>query len=1446
MDATDQTVLATLTDGIAVELDDPANGDYAIRVNVEDGSAIGSVHLALTGAKNHSQTESVAPYSLYGDGGANALTGESLPVGSYELEATAYSQGQGGGDELGTLSVSFTVTETAPTPTPTPTPEPDPLTAAFQDMPEGHNGTDTFSFQILFSEAVNTSYRTLEDSALTVPNGEVTSASRVDGRSDLWQIVVRPDSDADVTLTLPATEDCTANGAVCTEGGKKLSAEVSHTVPGPEPEEASTGPLTGFALVDASDQTELATLTDGAVVELDDPAGGDYAIRVNVEDGSAIGSVYLALTGAKSESRTENVAPYSLYGDGGANALTGGTLPVGSYELEATAYSEGQGGGDELGTLSVSFTVAAHTPTPVPPALSASALDDGSGVVLSWNRPAEDADSVTGYEILRALGSCRMTTLVADTENQRVAYLDEDATIPGQPYAYQVKTIMGEQRSAASNRVEVQLAEATTTAEQDASSPVPPTLCAWALHDGSGIVLNWSRPAENADSVTGYEILRALDDGEMTTLVADTQSKSVAYIDEATESGKTHAYQVKTIMGEQKSEASNRAEVHIPHDPVDLAPSNLVAETADEGVALTWNAPAEVADAVTGYEILRAVGDGGMTTLAADTQSTDLAYTDEEATEGGETYAYQMKAIRGEEKSQASNRAEAQVPHDPVDLAPSNLEAVAIQGGVGLDWDAPDADTESVTGYQILRSASPEVVLVEDTKSDVTEFIDDTAEGGMAYTYRVKAIRDGSKSEGANSNTVVFVDDDPPVALPQVSAPEMLLVKNTNPRTANAGILTQANDRVAQAFTTGAHTDGYRLTSIGAVASSISQPSPAANQLTATINQNGGTNPGAVLCTLVNPTFTSVGLQTFTAPADCPTLNPRTAYFFVIERTSGSQHISWESNVHNDEDPGGLGDWSIADGRRHLFSGSWSGDNFSHLIEIRGSLEPPALVKNTGLSGTFTLSLAANTKIAQAFTTGAHTAGYRLNSIGAVAVQIADTATAGSELTATLNAASGSNPGAVLCTLTDPPAFTSSGIQTFTVPADCPTLRAKRTYFLVTERTSGTTNVLWAADPDDAEDPGRARDWSIANGYRQLDPGPNWDQSAFSLLIEVKGPKVVGRLVKNTGQSDDDKDTLDTDVPKHAQQFTTGPDAGGYTLGSVGISFDEITDTSTAGSELTVSVRELYDDPPDPVIGPRPSDSVLCRLRDPQTYAASGVNYYWALPHGCPLKPNTTYFVVIARANNITDTISLDTTNSPSEDSGAAPGWSIDDRQLVVAGKWVRQLSRSLMIEIRAPIITQLLWSGEIEPGCSPYFGCGYAGNEGGKLTNSQFTQSGTTYTVEQLTWWADDDSGYVKLVMTANNEDKNREAATAGKFPDFDYLRVAWGEPARDDPYHPDLKFGPDETLANPYPGFPHGRYDSLGNDVTFVWKMSKSAYQNRGLKFAGNHYPIYVQLRK
>ena len=66
----------------------------------------------------------------------------------------------------------------------------------------------------------------------------------------------------------------------------------------------------------------------------------------------------------------------------------------------------------------------------------------------------------------------------------------------------------------------------------------------------------------------------------------------------------------------------------------------------------------------------------------ADTASTGTSYTDATATEAGETYAYQVKAIRGEDRSDASGQAQVQLPHDPVDLAPAGLTAVILTASV--------------------------------------------------------------------------------------------------------------------------------------------------------------------------------------------------------------------------------------------------------------------------------------------------------------------------------------------------------------------------------------------------------------------------------------------------------------------------------------------------------------------------------------------------------------------------------------------------------------------------------------------------------------------------------------------------------------------------------------------------------------------------------------------
>ena len=122
-----------------------------------------------------------------------------------------------------------------------------PLTAELKNLPaDGHDGSTAFTVELKFSEAVPLSYRRLRDSALTVTNGDVTAAGRIiTGENQRWTITVAPDGNDDVTITLPATTSCTDEGAICIDG-RMLSAAVSATVSGPEPETTDTALTVSF------------------------------------------------------------------------------------------------------------------------------------------------------------------------------------------------------------------------------------------------------------------------------------------------------------------------------------------------------------------------------------------------------------------------------------------------------------------------------------------------------------------------------------------------------------------------------------------------------------------------------------------------------------------------------------------------------------------------------------------------------------------------------------------------------------------------------------------------------------------------------------------------------------------------------------------------------------------------------------------------------------------------------------------------------------------------------------------------------------------------------------------------------------------------------------------------------------------------------------------------
>jgi len=231
--------------------------------------------------------------------------------------------------------------------------------------------------------------------------------------------------------------------------------------------------------------------------------------------------------------------------------------------------------------------------------------------------------------------------------------------------------------------------------------------------------VSWQAPSSNGGSaVTGYRVQwkEAADSWD----TADDVSEATATGTSHTITGLTGgvAYTVRVIAsngagdgpasGEESGTPAGGVLEQQEPDPSstpaptaeptaeELAPSGLTAQVGDGGVSLSWDAPAEESGTVTGYRVLRAAGDGELTTLRDDTGNTTTTYTDATATEAGETYAYVVKALRGQDESQASNEAEVQIPYDPADLAPSNLSAEVVAAGVSLSWDAPADESRTV------------------------------------------------------------------------------------------------------------------------------------------------------------------------------------------------------------------------------------------------------------------------------------------------------------------------------------------------------------------------------------------------------------------------------------------------------------------------------------------------------------------------------------------------------------------------------------------------------------------------------------------------------------------------------------------------------------------------------------------------------------------------------
>ena len=621
-----------------------------------------------------------------------------------------------------------------------------PLTAAFEGLPEAHDGETAFTFRIAFSEAVTVTPAAVRTRVLTVTGGAVTGAARVDGEPGVWAITVTPDTREELSIALAPTVACEADGAVCTADGRALSIGAAHLVNGPpdyaresnteatgtptisgtpQVGETLTADTSGIADDDGlknvsfsyqwlADDTAIQGATGSAYTLIEADEGKTVSVRVSFTDDTGNGETLTstatdAVAGNEEPVAREDVAAWSAtmtvewvyqgYGYYSTDTKKAGSLSPASFEVDGTTYTvkmvETQGWWMYIGLdreLPFDFVLELDGTRFASGDASFRSYSYGNiyrweGTGLSWR----DGDTVE-VRLLRAI------------EDETAV----NSAATGAPII--------------SGTVQVgETLTADTSGIEDADGL-----------DNAAVTYQWL--ADNA-AIAGAT-------GSTYTLADDDEGKAIkVHVSFTDDAGND-----ETLASAATETVSFAVQPQVANSPATGAPT--ISGTVQVGETLTADTSG-IADE-NGLENLTFTYQW----LADDDAiagATDSTYTLADADEG--------KAIKvqvsftddaGNDETLTSAATDAVAAPEPP-ASPTGLSATASHDSVVLTWDDPGDD--SITGYVILRrnrdihAEGEFTTLVKDTGAAATTYTDDTVEPDTPYTYRIKAINEHGESE---------------------------------------------------------------------------------------------------------------------------------------------------------------------------------------------------------------------------------------------------------------------------------------------------------------------------------------------------------------------------------------------------------------------------------------------------------------------------------------------------------------------------------------------------------------------------------------------------------------------------------------------------------------------------------------------------------------------------
>ena len=727
---------------------------------------------------------------------------------------------------------------------------------------------------------------------------------------------------------------------------------------------------------------------------------------------------------------------------------------------------------------------------------------------------------------------------VWNTGSTETAYKDGYARTLGEYYMYRVRALRGDDYSKMSNRVDVRRPQAAPETTAWAPSNLEALVYAEVTLGEEGVTtqvkLTWDAPAEGVEWVRGYEVQRATCDGGFTTLVADTGSTGTAYTDASVTPGETYTYRVRARRPQGLSLWSGTWAILLPGGDGEGA----CGIPAGAGTVVT---PNHVFLASTHDQDTILVKNTGQTLIATGVPLDSTYPKSAQAFTTGARGVFTLSSI-GFDFVLIDDTTTAG-SHLAVTL---NADNAGDPGAIICAFSDPTSFTASgvqtfdasVTCPTLAASTTYFVVINRVTvTSDVISLRSvgsRNEDDGSVAGWTIGDGRHRFDSHGLVRNHRVDLGyrGQRRCALP----PPAVLVKNTGQTTDGSKVNLRTSGgrhRAAQAFTADANSFGS-LSSLGISFDTVVQPGTAARQLTVTLNAESANfdgYPGDALCTLSNPeSITANAVNTFDAPAGCPTLGGGLTYFVVVNRYSDDlTEISLKRTTSTGEDTGATEGWSITDESKYLDTGVWEETSSeSYQIELRGyhgtTLAPAVTVKNTGQTAdgsAVNLRGGGPDKLAQEFVTGTNVLGYRLSSISFYFNEIefaindldSNVRKSDGEVRVTLNAGGSTPgiPGGALCTLSHSGGqiFNSSGVHTFDA-GTCPTLEPSATYFAVITRVSGGAYIMSLAVTTSAdEDSGGAAGAAIRDRRAWTRTDGSWAKTdSQSHLIEVRAAAV--------------------------------------------------------------------------------------------------------------------------------------------------------------------------------------------------------------------------------------------------------------------------------------------------------------------------------------------------